>query len=69
MKRREFIAHAAYGLGATWLTSKVVNEGALALVSLPRKFSASDTVVIGKTGIKTSRPRHRNRHCGFWTSL
>jgi 1-deoxyxylulose-5-phosphate synthase len=54
MKRREFIASAAYGLGATWLTSKVLNERALALV-LPRKFSASDTVVIGKTGIKTSR--------------
>ena len=55
MKRREFIARAAYGLGATWLTSKVLNDHALALLSLPRKFSASDTVVIGKTGIKTSR--------------
>jgi aryl-alcohol dehydrogenase-like predicted oxidoreductase len=55
MKRREFIAGAAYGLGATWLTSKSFNERALALLSLPRKFSASDTVVIGKTGIKTSR--------------
>jgi aryl-alcohol dehydrogenase-like predicted oxidoreductase len=55
MKRREFIAGAAYGLGATWLTSKSFNERALALLSLPRKLSASDTVVIGKTGIKTSR--------------
>jgi aryl-alcohol dehydrogenase-like predicted oxidoreductase len=55
MKRREFIARAAYGLGAAWVTSKVLNEGALALASLPRKFAASDTVVLGKTGIRTSR--------------
>jgi aryl-alcohol dehydrogenase-like predicted oxidoreductase len=55
MRRREFIARAAYGLGATWLTSKVLNDRAPALLNLPRKFSASETVVIGKTGIKTSR--------------
>src|ERR1700724_1599943 len=49
MKRREFILGTAYGLGAVWLGT----SGFAA--SLPRKFSASDTVAIGKTGIQTSR--------------
>src|ERR1700720_1021280 len=49
MKRREFIIGSAYGVGAVWLGA---NGFAAAL---PRKFSASDTVTIGKTGIKTSR--------------
>ena len=49
MKRREFIVGAAYGVGAAWLGA---NGFAAAL---PRKFSASETVTIGKTGIKTSR--------------
>src|SRR6476646_2346516 len=49
MKRREFIVGAAYGVGAAWLGA---NGFAAAL---PRKFSATDSVVIGKTGIKTSR--------------
>jgi len=49
MKRREFIVGAAYGVGAAWLGA---NGFAAAL---PRKFSAADTVTIGKTGIKTSR--------------
>src|SRR5947207_9122921 len=48
MKRRDFIVGAAYGVGAAWLSA---NGFAAAL---PRKFSASDTVTIGKTGIKTS---------------
>jgi aryl-alcohol dehydrogenase-like predicted oxidoreductase len=55
MKRREFLTRTAYGLGAAWITAKAPNQPSLALTSLPRKFSASDTVVIGKTGIKTSR--------------
>ena len=49
MKRREFIFGAAYGVGAAWLGA---NGFAAAL---PRKFSASDAVTIGKTGIQTSR--------------
>jgi aryl-alcohol dehydrogenase-like predicted oxidoreductase len=52
MKRREFIVGAAYGVGAAWLGSK---EFVRAAPGLPRKFSASDTVVLGKTGISTSR--------------
>ena len=52
MKRREFIATAARGLGAAWMASK----GASLLFSAPaQKFSAADTVTLGRTGIKTSR--------------
>jgi 1-deoxyxylulose-5-phosphate synthase len=52
MKRREFIIGTAYGVGAAWLAT---NGNATALASLPRRFSAADTAVLGKTGIKTSR--------------
>src|SRR5689334_14044622 len=62
MNRRDFIRDAAYGLGSAWLTSKGLSQRIaarhteiLAVSPLPRKFSASDTVTIGKTGIKTSR--------------
>ena len=60
MKRRDFIRHAAWGVGTAWLGSRVWAAGVLearasALPTLPRRFSASDTVVIGKTGIQTSR--------------
>jgi len=53
MKRREFITRAAYGVGAAWLCGRSFAAGTLP--SLPRKFSAADTVVLGKTGIRTSR--------------
>lgn len=53
MKRREFIRHAACGAGAAWFGASAYV--AWALPSLPRKFNASDTVVIGRTGIQTSR--------------
>src|SRR5438270_6326614 len=49
MKRREFILGTAYGVGAVWLGT----SGFAA--ALPRRFSATDAVMIGKTGIKTSR--------------
>jgi aryl-alcohol dehydrogenase-like predicted oxidoreductase len=52
MKRREFLATAAYGVGAAWTGS---NMAAWAVPELKQKFSASDTVVLGNTGIKTSR--------------
>src|SRR5216683_5139523 len=55
MKRREFIIGAAYGAGAAWLGAKGLTAAARAVPNLSRKFSAADTVVIGKTGIKTSR--------------
>ena len=49
MKRREFILGTAYGVGAVWLGT----SGFAA--ALPRRFSATDAVMIGKTGIKASR--------------
>ena len=55
MKRRDFIRGTACGIGAAWLSSRAMAREALALPSLPRRFAASDTVLIGKTGIKTSR--------------
>ena len=54
MHRREFLVRSTYGLGAAWLGSKTLFQTVMAS-SLPQKFSASDTVIIGNTGIKTSR--------------
>jgi 1-deoxyxylulose-5-phosphate synthase len=53
MKRREFLTTAAYGMGAAWLGTKATR--AFALPELTRKFTASDTIVLGSTGIHTSR--------------
>jgi aryl-alcohol dehydrogenase-like predicted oxidoreductase len=54
MHRREFLIRSASGVGAAWLTRKDLLT-ALATQPLPSKFSASDTVTLGSTGIKTSR--------------
>lgn len=51
MKRREFIAGAVGALGAAYLSKTF----SLAQSSSAKKFAASDTVELGKTGIKTSR--------------
>jgi 1-deoxyxylulose-5-phosphate synthase len=59
MNRRDFLVRSGRGLGAAWVSSKQLagrRASWLAMSSaLPRKFSASDTVVLGNTGIKTSR--------------
>src|SRR6266481_2681111 len=68
MKRREFIRHAAGGMGAAWLGSSGLaakrrflaslgmtpDARLAALPGLPRKFAANETATIGKTGIQTS---------------
>ncbi len=54
MHRRDFIIRSTYGLGAAWLGSKTLFQNILA-TPLPQKFTASDTVTLGNTGIKTSR--------------
>ena len=54
MRRREFLATTACGVGAAWLGSKLTAR-ACALPAVTTKFSASDTVVLGSTGIHTSR--------------
>lgn len=52
MRRRDFLKTAALGVGTAWmgttqLASLASEQGA--------RFSAADTVVLGKTGIETSR--------------
>ncbi len=54
MQRREFLRQAATGIGATLLGGQV--SQALPLDQpLPQKFKAHDEVVLGRTGIRTSR--------------
>jgi 1-deoxyxylulose-5-phosphate synthase len=55
MRRREFIAHTVRGLGAAWVGSRGFAAWASAQPALTQKFKASDTVTLGRTGIKTSR--------------
>lgn len=57
MKRREFLLRTACTAGAALLHSAGLARGAraLSLKPLSRKFSAADTVTLGKTGIQTSR--------------
>lgn len=54
MKRRDFIVGSAYTVGAAWLASKPFAATLLGQ-PLSKRFAANDTVVLGKTGIKTSR--------------
>ena len=52
MMRREFLKTTAFGFGVAWLHGSTPK----AMFSpLPQKFSATDTVTLGNTGIKTSR--------------
>lgn len=54
MHRRDFIRSAAAGLGAAVLARQSILN-ALAETQLSRKYAATETVTLGKTGIKTSR--------------
>ena len=54
MKRREFLSTTARGAAAVWLGSNMISR-AFATPALNQKFSASDTVTLGSTGISTSR--------------
>ena len=55
--RREFIHRTAYAAGAAWLGSKTLAARLTfaAMPPLPRKYSATDMVTLGNTGIQTSR--------------
>jgi aryl-alcohol dehydrogenase-like predicted oxidoreductase len=55
MNRREFLAGAAAGLSAACLKPAAFGADALDTPALTQKFKATDTVVLGKTGIRTSR--------------
>ncbi len=54
MKRREFVLGSARLAGTAWLVSRGLGGMSQALPALPRKFSASETVTLGKSGIQTS---------------
>lgn len=53
MKRREFLTTTSCAAGAAWLGC--TKAGPLWSLPLPQKFSAADTVILGNTGIRTSR--------------
>src|SRR6266446_6390882 len=54
MHRREFLIRSAVGFGAAWLAKKNL-LAAIADQNPFGKFSATDTITLGSTGIKTSR--------------
>jgi 1-deoxyxylulose-5-phosphate synthase len=54
MNRREFLTAAAAGLGTAYIMPSVFGA-AFDTPTLTKKIQATDTVVLGKTGIKTSR--------------
>lgn len=54
MRRREFLVRSVSAAGAAWFFPKSILN-ALAEQTLAGKFSASDTVTLGSTGIRTSR--------------
>jgi 1-deoxyxylulose-5-phosphate synthase len=54
MRRREFLIHSATAAGAALLSRKAILN-VIAAEPLPTKFTASDTVALGSTGITTSR--------------
>src|SRR5258708_4864429 len=54
MHRREFLIRSAVGFGAAWLAKKNL-LAAIADQNPLGKFSATDTISLGSTGIKTSR--------------
>jgi len=52
MKRRDFLKTTALGVGGAWMGATPLAH----LAAMPTaRFSAADTVVLGKTGIRTSR--------------
>jgi aryl-alcohol dehydrogenase-like predicted oxidoreductase len=55
MQRREFLRHSAQTLGAAWLAKSAARAALLHAEPLSTRHSAHDEVVLGKTGIRTSR--------------
>src|SRR5258708_21981123 len=66
MKRREFLHRVISAAGAFSLHASAFAHRAFALPVLPRKFSASDTITLGKTGIQTSRLAMGTGTVGSW---
>jgi 1-deoxyxylulose-5-phosphate synthase len=55
MQRREFLRGAAAGIGGTLLANRLARAKSFDLPPLTQKFQAHDEVVLGHTGIRTSR--------------
>jgi aryl-alcohol dehydrogenase-like predicted oxidoreductase len=57
MLRRDFLRRTATGLGAAWLTTKAATALPWNFVDtpLPQKYTAHDEVILGHTGIRTTR--------------
>jgi len=55
MLRRDFLHRASHAAAGVLLASSTVAKRLAAIPALPQKFSASDTVTLGHTGIQTSR--------------
>lgn len=54
MRRREFLIRSATTAGVAWLSRNAILN-AIATQPLPAKFTATDMVTLGSTGITTSR--------------
>ncbi|HTZ47819.1 MAG TPA: aldo/keto reductase [Verrucomicrobiae bacterium] len=54
IRRREFLQRAATVAAAAWISPKALAQRLALLPVLDRKFSATETVTIGRTGIQTS---------------
>jgi 1-deoxyxylulose-5-phosphate synthase len=55
MLRRDFLRRSATGLAAAWVAGKTVRAAGLAIPAVNGKYQAHDDVVLGRTGIRTSR--------------
>ena len=55
MLRRDFLRRTVTGFGATLFATRFAPAASLETEPLSRKFNAHDEVVLGKTGIRTSR--------------
>ena len=55
MLRRDFLHHSSRAAAGALLASSGVAKRLTAIPALPQKFSAADTVTLGRTGIQTSR--------------
>ena len=53
--RRRFLQSAATAATVTWLAPKSLAARLATIPTLDKKFSAADTVTLGRTGITTSR--------------
>ncbi|MGH9590912.1 MAG: aldo/keto reductase [Terracidiphilus sp.] len=55
MQRRDFLRGSATTLGAAWLAKSAITTALLEAEPLQTRFAAHDEIVLGRTGIRTSR--------------